>query len=241
MEEVELIVTGDVLGVGYRQYVAKIGRKLKLVGFVENLKDGTVLIHCRGEEKNIAEFKRQINTKKPEFAPLIDVEEMKVKQLASGTIKQTIFEEVYGDAVAEMSQGFSTGMNYMNLFREENQKNLNRSTVEIKDAINHSGVEIKDAINHSSVEIKETINRSGEEAQKNLNLFRVETQENLGLLRTDTQASFKHMDEKYDAITQAMLAVVNSIEERNRVFESRMEKTDKNIESLLMVLSQKKG
>lgn len=90
--EVELLVLGDVQGVGYRQYVAKIGRRLRLEGFVKNLNDGTVRIHCKGDEKDISEFKKQINKKKPEAAPLIDVEDIKERKLDPGTIKQTIFE-----------------------------------------------------------------------------------------------------------------------------------------------------
>lgn len=183
LPEIELIVLGDVQGVGYRQYVAKIGRKLKLEGFVENLNDGTVRIHCKGDEKEIREFKKQINKKKPEAAPLIDVEDIEERQLDSGTIKQTCFEELYDNASAEMSQGFSTGIKYMTIFNRETQANLN-------------------------------------------------------LLRTDTQASFNHMDEKYDAISKAMLAVVDSIEHKNKIFESKIEKTETNIESLLKILAK---
>jgi len=172
--EVELIVQGEVQGVGYRQYVAKIGRRLKLAGCVKNLKDGTVQIRCMGDKEIINEFKKKINTHNPHDAPLIDVEDIKEIQLAQGTIKQTHFEEIYDDSSAEMSQGFSTGMSYMNLFR------------------------------------------------------------------TETKASFEHMDEKYDLISKGMLAVVEIIEERNKTFESRMEKTEKNIESLLKILADKK-
>lgn len=181
--EIELIVLGDVQGVGYRQYVAKIGRRLKLKGFVENLNDGTVRIHCKGDEKDLCEFKKQIDTIKPEAAPLIDVEDIEERQLDPGTIKQTIFEEVYDHPSAEMSQGFYTGMKYMTIFNRETQANLN-------------------------------------------------------LLRTGTQASFNHMDEKYDAISKAMLTVVDSIEDRNKVFERRIEKIETNIESLLKILAK---
>ncbi len=183
--EVELIVQGEVQGVGYRQYVAKIGRRLKLVGCVKNLKDGAVQIRCMGNEEIINEFKKKINTHNPHDAPLIYVEDIKEIQLAQGTIKQTHFEEIYDDPSAEMSQGFSTGMSYMNLFR-------------------------------------------------------IDTQANLNLLRTETKASFEHMDEKYDLISKGMLAVVEIIEERNKTFEIRMEKTEKNIESLLKILADKK-
>lgn len=174
IKEVELIVSGDVQGVGYRQYVAKVGRKLKLVGFAENLKDGTVRIHCKGDEKAISEFKKQINVKRPDAAPLIDVEELRETPLASGTVMQTIFEEKYGDTNAEMAQGFSTGMNYMNLL----------------------GVKIDSGF-------------------------------------AKTTGRFDKLDAKYDKISEGMFTVVASM-------EKRMEKTDKNIESLLKILVQKK-
>lgn len=186
LQEVELIVLGDVQGVGYRQYVTKLGRRLKLKGFAENLNDGTVRIHCKGDEKDISEFKKQINKKKPEAAPLIDVEDIQERQLDPGTIKQTFFEEVYGDERAEMSQGFSTGMKYMILFNRETQANLNH-------------------------------------------------------FRTDTNANFKSMDEKYHLISENMIAIVTRLEENNKTFESRIEKTEKNIESLLKILAQKRS
>lgn len=173
--EFDLTVQGDVQGVGYRQYVANIGRKLKLAGFVKNLKNGMVQIQCKGDEKTIREFKEKINKKNPDDVPLIYVEDIEEIQLAKGTIEQTDFEEIYDESTAEMSQGFSTGMRYINLFRIETHK------------------------------------------------------------------SFKHMDEKYDAISKGMFAVADSIEERNKTFESRMEKTEKNIESLLKILSEKKS
>jgi len=174
-QEIDLIVQGEVQGVGYRQYVAGIGRRLKLVGYVKNLKDGTVQIRCKGREKAVGEFKKQINVKNPNAAPLIDVKDVKETPLKSGTIKQKFFEEKYGELNVEMSQGNTTGMNYLNLFR------------------------------------------------------------------TDTLKSFEHMDEKYDAISRGMLGVVTIIEERNKTFENRIEKTEKNIESLLKILTEKKS
>jgi hypothetical protein len=99
---------------------------------------------------------------------LVVVEDIKEAKLADGTVKETIFEEKYSDQTFEMAHGFSTGMNYLNLFNAK------------------------------------------------------------------TQASFSHMDSKYDKISQGMFAVVASM-------EKRMEKTDKNIESLLKILAQKKN
>ncbi len=200
VDELDLIVEGDVQGVGYRQYVAKIGQRLKLVGYVKNQEDGSVQISCKGNKKTIKEFKEKIKRKNPPEAPLVDVENIKERELKKGTIKQTTFKEIYDEPSAEMSQGFSTGMNYLNLSREENKANFGCLTTEVN------------------------------------------------LLRTETQASFKDMDEKYHIISKSMLAVVDKIEERNKTFESRMEKTEKsiertekNIESLLKILAEKKS
>ncbi len=84
IKEVDLTVRGDVNGVGYRQYVANIGRKLKLAGFVKNLKNGMVQIQCKGDEKTIREFKEKINKKNPDDAPIIYVEDLEEIQLAQG-------------------------------------------------------------------------------------------------------------------------------------------------------------
>lgn len=175
IKETEFVVSREVQGVGYRQYVAKAGRKLKLAGFAENLNNGTIRIHCKGDEEVISEFKKQINIQKPEAASLINVENIEEKQLAQGMVKQISFEEKYSDSTAEMAQGFSTGMNYMNLFRAESQTNFDRM-----------------------------------------------------------DANFRHIDAKYDRISDGMFAVVSGM-------EKRMEKTDKNIESLLKILVKKKG
>jgi len=66
-------------------------------------------------------------------------------------------------------------------------------------------------------------------------------------LRTETNENFGKMDVKYEAISKGMFAIAEAIdkrleklEERNEVVDTRMEKTDKNIESLLNILIQQK-
>ena len=66
-------------------------------------------------------------------------------------------------------------------------------------------------------------------------------------LRTETNDNFGKMDLKYDAISKAMFATVDAIEKRNQILEKRMDKIDghvelieRNIESLLKILVEKK-
>ena len=56
----KFIVDGVVQGVGYRDAVRAKARMLKLTGFVQNMKDGTVEIVCEGEERSVRAFLKKI-------------------------------------------------------------------------------------------------------------------------------------------------------------------------------------
>lgn len=64
--------------------------------------------------------------------------------------------------------------------------------------------------------------------------------EKIEILREDTNQNFQRMDEKYSKLSEAMFAIVEKIEERNQIFEERIEKTNKNIELLLNILVKQK-
>ena len=74
-KRVEIIAKGDVQRVGYRDVVEKIARKLKIKGFVENLKPYDVNIIAEGEKENLNEFIKRIKIRKYS----IDVEELAVE------------------------------------------------------------------------------------------------------------------------------------------------------------------
>ncbi len=61
MKRAVIIAKGEVQRVGYRDTVEKIARKLKLTGFVENLKPYEVRIVAEGEQDTFDEFITQIN------------------------------------------------------------------------------------------------------------------------------------------------------------------------------------
>ena len=48
-----VIITGDVQGVGFRQYIRYKARKLNIKGWVKNLSDGSVEAVFQGDPKNI--------------------------------------------------------------------------------------------------------------------------------------------------------------------------------------------
>lgn len=179
--ELELIMSGDIQGVGYRQYVKRVARKLHIKGSAKNLEDETVEIRCKGEIDNINSFKDKINVKNPLDAPLIEVDEIiSEKSLPIGTIKEKFFRVIAGDIRDELLESNFAGINYLNLFRK------------------------------------------------------------------DTNRNFEKMNVKYEAISKGMFGIIDKMKETNKLFEERskiadmrMEKTEKSIEELLKILVNK--
>lgn len=60
---------GDAQGVGYRAYVKRVARTLDLKGYVKNLEDGRVEIHCEADKSIIERFKGKIHLKRRPESP----------------------------------------------------------------------------------------------------------------------------------------------------------------------------
>lgn len=73
----EILVGGDVHGVGYRNYAQRKALQLGLRGYVMNLKDGRVRVRVEGPRDTIEEFARDLE-KGP---PLARVEKVSVTWL----------------------------------------------------------------------------------------------------------------------------------------------------------------
>ena len=54
--KVELIIVGNVQGVGFRFTVERIARKFQVMGFVKNLPNGKVELVAEGEETGVGKF-----------------------------------------------------------------------------------------------------------------------------------------------------------------------------------------
>ena len=51
MKRVHLMITGDVIGVGYRSWVFRLARDFQLVGWVKNTEDKAVELVAEGEKE----------------------------------------------------------------------------------------------------------------------------------------------------------------------------------------------
>lgn len=61
----EILVEGDVQGVGYRNFAQRRALQLGLAGYVMNLKDGRVRVRVEGPRELIEEFVRDLEKGPP--------------------------------------------------------------------------------------------------------------------------------------------------------------------------------
>jgi acylphosphatase len=94
-----IIVKGEVQRVGYRDVVERAARKLKLTGFVENIKPYDVKVVCEGDKASIDIFLELINIK--EYP--VDVEHLDVK-FEEPTGEFDYFEIIRGDMAEELGE-----------------------------------------------------------------------------------------------------------------------------------------
>ena len=74
---VEILVEGQVQGVGYRDYARRRASGLGLAGYVMNLKDGRVRVHAEGDPEKVEALKGQLE----EGSPLSYVERVTTRWL----------------------------------------------------------------------------------------------------------------------------------------------------------------
>jgi acylphosphatase len=94
-----IIASGEVQRVGYRGFVERVARKMKLTGFAENIKPYDVRIVCEGEKASIDSFVKLIQIK--EYP--IDVEHLDMK-FEDATGEFEYFEIKRGDMTEELGE-----------------------------------------------------------------------------------------------------------------------------------------
>ncbi|MEA3281860.1 MAG: acylphosphatase [Euryarchaeota archaeon] len=102
MKRAVIIAKGEVQRVGYRDVVEKIARKLKLTGFVENLKPYDVRIVAEGKQGTLDEFITYIKIEKHPITP-ISVEDLNIR-FEVATDEFEYFEIKRGDWQDELGE-----------------------------------------------------------------------------------------------------------------------------------------
>ncbi|MCS6784219.1 MAG: acylphosphatase [Candidatus Caldarchaeum sp.] len=65
IQRAEITVDGVVQGVGFRYYVRRTARRFSVLGYVQNLDDGTVKITCEGRLSSIEKFAEALRNAQP--------------------------------------------------------------------------------------------------------------------------------------------------------------------------------
>ena len=79
MFHARFIASGRVQGVGFRDFVCKIGEDCGLAGYVKNLSNGTVEIVAEGTEAQLSDLARRLEGAKMPFGIHVDKLEEKEK------------------------------------------------------------------------------------------------------------------------------------------------------------------
>jgi len=110
-----LQATGEVQKVGYRDFVQKVARKLGLVGYVENMRDGSVQIVCEGEESVVEEFKAAIKVK----YKFIDVQDLRIVETSEPTGEFEYFDITRGEMAEELGERLDVSILYLDAVKDE--------------------------------------------------------------------------------------------------------------------------
>lgn len=102
-------VSGRVQRVGYRGFARLIANRYGIVGYAENLEDGSVRIVAEGEEEMLSRFSDDLRAADE---PLISVESVTVTE--AGFLGEfTHFEPHFGDFQKEMFFRSELGLEYL--------------------------------------------------------------------------------------------------------------------------------
>jgi len=173
IKRARLIVSGDVMGVRYRDYVQKTGLLHGLKGSVENKPDRTVEIICEGESEQVERFINEIKSGEKKGRgeidryPLMDVKKVDVHREETPTNKFTMFDIKYGEMAEEVGDqiGASYGvlLDYDQHIKKMDSKygeisvNMNQSSEAVK-ALTDALLEDREAIKELTTGVKDLVN-----------------------------------------------------------------------------------
>ena len=212
MKRAAIIAKGEVQRVGYRDTVEKIARKLKLTGFVENLKPYDVRIVVEGEQGALDEFIAQIRIEDHPVSP-ISVEALDV-EFEAATCEFEYFEIRRGDWQDELGERLDVAgaLLYRSVELGTRSVELGERSVELG--------EKSVAIGEKMLDKQDQMLEKQEEHTKVITEF-----------RDQTLQGFVTLDTKYGRISDNMERIIEEMRnERKETRESMAKLTDAIIE-----------
>ena len=160
-KRVTLRAKGEVQKVGYRDFVQTVARKLGIVGYVENMRDGTVQIVCEGEETSIEEFTKAIKVK----VKFIDVEEVSIVETGEPTGEFEYFDIKRGDMAEELGERLDVAVLYLDATKDELKDEMKTGFCAVKEEVKTVGQKVDgvgEKIDVLTASTKDNFNELGE-------------------------------------------------------------------------------
>ena len=215
MKRAEITAKGDVQRVGYRDAVEKIAKKLKLTGFVENLKPYDVKIIVEGEEDVLDEFINQIRINK--FP--VSVEDLDI-EAGAATGEFEYFEIRRGDWGEELGERMDVAGSLLYRSVELGERSVGLGEESVK--LGERSVKIGEKM----LEKQDSMLEKQDTHTQILTEFRDQTQQNFAIL-----------DTKYGRIADTMEKLIDEM--RNERKESRVA-MEKLTEAIIRLAESKK-
>jgi acylphosphatase len=193
---VDIIVKGEVQKVGYRDDVQRIARGLDIKGYVENLRDGSVLIVCEGENEDMDEFLEKIRIKKH----FIDVKEVNVTKEGDYKGEFEYFDIKYGSLEEELGERMGTGIVYAGATWTETKAvrgDIKAMHTDLKEGFKTTREELKEGFKTTREELKEGFKTTREELKEGFN----GTRKDIQAMHTDMNRNFQDLDNKYHSVS----------------------------------------
>ncbi len=210
MVRAEIIVKGEVQGVGYRELIKETAMQLELTGIAENLKDGSVKIIAEGKEETINKFLEQIEVK---IYP-INVEDISVSFKPEKKEFKS-FRVIRGELGKETFEAISAGTVLMKKSIDQHDQMLNKQDRMLEK-------EDKMLDQHDKM-----LNKQDQMLNKQ--------DENTSVLREfkdETKGNFNTMGTKYDKIGENIDKILADMREDRKTFLQAIDKIADVISSL---------
>ena len=193
-KRVTIHAKGEVQKVGYRDFAQKVARKLGIVGYVENMRDGSVQIVCEGEESAIEEFSKSIKVK----VKFIDVEEVNIIETGEPTGEFEYFDIKRGDMAEELGERLDVSILYLDATKEELKDEMKTGFCAVKEEVRASRQDIRD--------VGQKVDVAGQKVEGVGKDVRI-VGEKINNLTISTKENFNELGEKYHVISEAALSI----------------------------------
>lgn len=180
-----LSAKGEVQKVGYRDFVQKVARNLGIVGYVENMRDGSVQIVCEDEESAIEEFTKAIKVK----VKFIDVEEVNIVETGEATGEFEYFDIKRGDMTEELGERLDVAVLHLDATKDELKDEMRTGFCAVKEEVNTVGQKVEN--------VGEDVKMVGEKIDN---------------LTASTKENFNELGDKYHVISENMETMNKNIE-----------------------------